>query len=146
MGFLPNLDSRGFIVVKSPKTKIRNKRRKKKRNGRIKWKQQKPLKQDQYHRYISSHRWAKRRRRYFATHPNWCFLCGSKEDVVLHHLTYERLGMEEDKDLMALCSFHHKEFHDSIGGSKKNMVQETFAFVAFKREEYAIEEVMKNIQ
>lgn len=37
--------------------------------------------------------------------------CGSKKDIHVHHLTYERMGHELDSDLMVLCEVCHDKVH-----------------------------------
>lgn len=64
---------------------------------------------------------------------NTCKVCGAKDEVTLHHLTYERLGNERDDDLIPLCWTHHGSFHLLIGGSKKNMQAETDHFIQAAR-------------
>jgi len=53
-----------------------------------------------YATYIASETWENRRRVYFDTHPTACELCG-----------YERMGAEDDEDLMALCKTCHSSVH-----------------------------------
>jgi hypothetical protein len=56
--------------------------------------------------------WAKRRARYYSSHPRACVACGSAEDVILHHRHYgEPLGCESDAALVALCRRHHAAEH-----------------------------------
>ncbi len=64
----------------------------------------------QYNLYIASDEWADRRVTYFAKYRRACRVCGNP-NVDLHHLTYRRLGMEQDRDLMPLCQRHHQEVH-----------------------------------
>lgn len=152
MGFLPSLDSKGFIIKKNPPTGIpfskrtaKQKRRIYKKHKRKKFRGDKALGAKDYHVYMGSKRWRKRRRRYYATNPNRCFMCGSKEEVTLHHLNYERLGIEKDSDLMPLCWEHHEELHNVIGGSKRNMEKETWLFIANYKHDEMVLEVFKNL-
>lgn len=56
--------------------------------------------------------WAKRRARYYDTHPRACVACGSDVDVILHHRTYRfPLGEEPDGALVPLCRRHHAAVH-----------------------------------
>jgi hypothetical protein len=57
-----------------------------------------------YHDYINSAQWHRRRAAWLRKHGGWCRACYRKGgEVELHHLTYARLGRERDDDLMALC-------------------------------------------
>jgi hypothetical protein len=66
---------------------------------------------EDYQRYISSAKWARRKVAYYAKHPKICRACGSKEDVHLHHHTYRRLRHELDEDLVPLCEDCHVLCH-----------------------------------
>lgn len=65
----------------------------------------------EYLSYIHSPAWAHRRALYYRTHPRRCAACGNPR-VELHHLTYDRLGHEDPRDLIPLCDFHHRQAHD----------------------------------
>jgi len=70
-----------------------------------------------YPEYLQSAHWARMRSiaRYRA---GWqCQRCGNEEGrrLDVHHLTYERLGCEEDTDLIVLCSLCHALEHDATG-------------------------------
>jgi 5-methylcytosine-specific restriction endonuclease McrA len=140
MSLLPLLDKNGFITKSKKKIKNRHSKRRQKH-----FKKAKPLQAKDYNSYISSKKWAKRRRRYYACNPNTCKVCGSREEITLHHLTYERLGKELDADLMPLCWKHHQSFHDLIGGSKKNMVVETEQFLQTALFDEEMDKVMRNL-
>lgn len=95
-----------------------------------------------YHSYINSRRWAKRRRAYYSRNPNICTVCGTREEVKLHHSSYERLGNELDSDLVPLCRSHHKAFHVAMGTSKGNMKQETVDFIEVAKFEIEAQNVL----
>jgi len=40
-----------------------------------------------------------------------CQLCNSKDNLNVHHRTYERRGHELASDLIVLCKQCHKTFH-----------------------------------
>jgi hypothetical protein len=65
-------------------------------------------------RYIHSPWWKRRKQRYYRRHLKKCRVCGSKVQVQLHHLTYERMYQERDTDLVALCAVHHKQAHRAV--------------------------------
>lgn len=64
-----------------------------------------------YLSYLRSPTWFERRKQHFARHGADCKVCGTLENMHLHHKTYERLGMEPDAHLVALCESCHKKVH-----------------------------------
>lgn len=68
-----------------------------------------------YHVYITSDEWKAKAKAAKQRAGNRCQLCNkSKDEIQLHahHRTYERLGHEEDSDLIVLCANCHAKFHD----------------------------------
>lgn len=112
-------------------------------NGVVSSMKKKPLQPKDYSFYIRSRKWNKRRRRYFATNGNTCAICGSKEGLNLHHKTYQRLGMEEDADLVPLCKEHHDELHSLIGISK-DMTLATDTFIEEKSAEINLSNIFRS--
>jgi hypothetical protein len=89
-----------------------------------------------YDAYLVSDTWRARRKAWYATTPHlldlvaaWLTRCGTPPACLvcdqewnlrsghLHHLTYERLGHEEDEDLVPLCARHHRQLHCALEGS-----------------------------
>lgn len=65
-----------------------------------------------YRGYIASPEWAARRASYYENHERRCRSCGAKDkEIHLHHRTYERIGREDDSDLMPLCYSCHSILH-----------------------------------
>ncbi len=65
-----------------------------------------------YDAYIKSHEWKARRQRAVELAGYCCEKCGATAwdtKLEVHHLTYERLGDEADKDLVALCPKCHEK-------------------------------------
>lgn len=82
-----------------------------------------------YEEYINSHLWGARKSRYYREHGRKCAACGSAEHIQLHHMVYTaRDGTEPDKNLVALCDYHHTEFH-VLHGSSGNMKELTLVYV-----------------
>ncbi len=66
---------------------------------------------DFYLAYLNSSAWRMRRNRALKLGGYRCFQCGSKRDLQVHHLSYERLGAEHDSDLQVLCADCHEGHH-----------------------------------
>jgi hypothetical protein len=64
-----------------------------------------------YAEYLKSKEWRDIRNRLLKERGFNCERCNSKKNLQIHHLTYERLGFEEDNDLVILCEKCHKEVH-----------------------------------
>jgi hypothetical protein len=64
-----------------------------------------------YAEYLQSAWWRERRNRSLQLAEYRCQQCGAKRDLQVHHVTYERLGAEEDGDLEVLCRGCHEGEH-----------------------------------
>lgn len=67
----------------------------------------------EYLEYIHSEEWKKKRQHIAWTQKNTCQICGNKvyKNFQVHHLNYENLGKEQDKDLILLCEHCHSNIH-----------------------------------
>jgi len=88
-----------------------------------------------YTEYIKSREWLIKRTEVMANpyygRPNTCFLCRRKKNLIVHHLTYDRLGNEREDDLMILCSTCHNKTHTVDGehtSDKKRIIKFPFLF------------------
>jgi hypothetical protein len=79
-----------------------------------------------YDAYLASHAWRQRRKAWYAawltSHgiPPVCVVCDrawSLRSGHLHHLTYLRIGAEDDRDLVPLCARHHRRLHEVLARS-----------------------------
>ncbi len=66
-----------------------------------------------YDKYIHSPEWRARAEAIKARDGYRCRICHSSRDLQVHHSTYERLGHEDDLDLITLCDSCHSLFHES---------------------------------
>ena len=70
-----------------------------------------------YYTYINSPDWTERKRRYFEIREKQCALCFTRRNIDLHHIRYSDRGNEPDSDLVAICRYHHEQFHRMYGVS-----------------------------
>ena len=66
---------------------------------------------EEYKEYLQSEDWQLIRMARLRADNFTCQKCGSKQNLQVHHLTYERVGCECIKDLTTLCKNCHSEVH-----------------------------------
>lgn len=66
---------------------------------------------EEYKEYLQSEDWQLIRVARLRADNFTCRKCGSKQNLQVHHLTYERVGCECIKDLITLCKDCHSEAH-----------------------------------
>ncbi len=64
-----------------------------------------------YQEYLTSEHWDEVRRRELRFARYACRLCGSKDNLQVHHRSYENLGYERSSDVIVLCGDCHHKFH-----------------------------------
>jgi len=64
-----------------------------------------------YIKYIDSPEWINKRALVIKRDNFKCQQCGNKQNLEVHHLTYEHFKDEPLKDLITLCSGCHKSIH-----------------------------------
>ena len=64
-----------------------------------------------YADYLQTPEWQATRAHIFARDAHACRDCGAQHWLEVHHLTYERLGCEQDADLLTLCRECHQKRH-----------------------------------
>lgn len=75
-----------------------------------------------YTNYIHSQVWRKRRKQWYQKNPDaCCFICGKNRQLILHHITYIRIGNELDQDLISLCYTHHARVHSLLINESLNL-------------------------
>lgn len=79
-----------------------------------------------YSQYLKTRHWKAFRLKALKHHGKVCMMCGIKEVPYfhVHHLTYERLGCEEFKDVVVLCEECHNQVHKTGFVIKPNMMRE----------------------
>lgn len=75
--------------------------------------------QEKYAAYLLSDAWLAFRAQYYETHARRCWVCRATRGVELHHWTYERLGHEQDGDVVPLCRSCHQKVHESVSAGTK---------------------------
>lgn len=67
-----------------------------------------------YESYIRSSVWQMLRDKivYDYDYDGKCYMCGTKDNIRVHHITYIRLGDEHHSDLIPLCADCHKKIHE----------------------------------
>jgi hypothetical protein len=70
---------------------------------------------EEYKIYLLSKHWQQWRLEVLAFWEHRCALCYSRENVEVHHRTYERLGNERLTDCIVLCARCHK-LHTNFTG------------------------------
>lgn len=99
-----------------------------------------------YDAYLISGTWRARRRAWYAawltSHgtPPMCLVCGRvwrPRSGHLHHLTYVRIGREDDEDLAPLCAGGHRRLHQvldhSAGWRRMSRREASLAIIAHLR-------------
>ena len=64
-----------------------------------------------YESYILSSAWQRKADRARERANHTCTLCGSEENLEIHHLSYRRMGWEFPADLQCLCRECHRKVH-----------------------------------
>lgn len=127
-------------IMKMPRRKTRRGKKKKVvksakwtrefNEAMIEQKQMKKIPYMSYKLYMGSAYWKKRKLLYFNKHGKQCAVCKVTSGVTLHHKIYDNKlnGKEPDDHFVALCQFHHQQFHDNHQ-LMKNMQKDTDIFV-----------------
>lgn len=76
------------------------------------------LYKSEYQVYLESEEFGKIRQRVFRRDGNCCKICGSIDNLQIHHLTYRHVYQERDYELICLCRKCHEIYH-SIDNYKK---------------------------
>ena len=66
---------------------------------------------DEYEAYLASPEWGRMKKWAKSHYGNKCALCGSSDEIHVHHTNYKRLGREYPEDLSLLCKWCHAKHH-----------------------------------
>ena len=85
-----------------------------------------------YAAYLRSPHWLSVRKKYLASGlPMVCYVCGTDQQIVLHHIDYLRIGAEDiRRDLIPLCKTCHRGVHSYM---KAHRVRVESAHVAYRK-------------
>jgi len=68
---------------------------------------------ESYCKFLKSDYWKKKRLKVLKKNKFKCFICGGRAWQV-HHKSYNNLGRESEKDLIALCGKCHKKLSEKV--------------------------------
>ena len=87
------------------------------------------VRKPEYHLYIASAKWRRKRAAALKFHGHRCSECGRTEHLHVHHKTYRRLGRELMKDLVVLCSDCHSVQHEHNHKAVDAVSREFFSII-----------------
>lgn len=88
---------------------------------------QKPKRANWYANYLKSEHWKSKRAEALRHHGGKCSVCGSRDDLQVHHKHYGSLKHETMNDLQILCRGCHENAHEGKPGVFDPITQEYLA-------------------
>jgi len=82
------------------------------------------LKTMSYKEYLETDHWREKRKSALYRAKFKCQLCSSKENLHVHHNTYENRGNEKNEDLIVLCKECHERHHGKLIEEKEESKNE----------------------
>lgn len=86
-----------------------------------------------YSEYLNSPEWREVRKEILTIDIGICLSCKSKENLQVHHMTYENVGAELHEDLITLCRSCHVDIHKMEYDNRKILEAECVEFRNFLR-------------
>jgi len=74
-----------------------------------------------YNKFLKSKEWNKTKDFLKLVSEKECYICGSVNNLQVHHLRYATLNYEDKYDLIYLCSHHHFLYHFPNKLEKRNL-------------------------
>jgi 5-methylcytosine-specific restriction endonuclease McrA len=104
--------------LRKPTRRQRKRNRQKQREAEARNRLNKPKRKRfaSYREYIHSKQWARKRQQAFLHHGKKCAICGTVQDLQVHHLHYRSLYRERMADLQVLCERCHANEHEGKHG------------------------------
>lgn len=75
----------------------------------------------EYQLYLKSGKWKKKREEVFRYYGKQCVLCGSEENIIVHHRRYDNVTHEPLQDLVPLCIRCHNAYHKSARNKDRHI-------------------------
>jgi len=97
-----------------------------------------------YKEYLQTKHWQEIRKKALHRANYKCQLCSSKENLNVHHNTYENRGCEKEEDLIVLCQKCHGKFHDKFV-EDKNYIEEDEDLIRFE-ESKRMDELLESVK
>ncbi len=91
--------------------------------------QRRPWHTEEYRQHLRSDGWRARRSAYFKAHGYRCEACGIRKKITVHHLHYDTLGHESDKDIVTLCWRCHRNCHEADNSGRFASLIEATLFI-----------------
>jgi len=82
---------------------------------KLEYETQREKRKQEYANYLQSYEWKRKQKYIMEKYGYRCALC-FKPAVNVHHLTYDRVYLEDERDLIAVC----KDCHDFLHGFNKD--------------------------
>ena len=79
-----------------------------------------------YKSYLNSSHWKEKRKEFKKCYIRACVICGTNENIELHHITYKNIGKERLSDLCFLCRDCHESVHNKTKKVPGNNIIKTF--------------------
>ena len=89
--------------------------------------------------YLQSEKWKQFRNEKFEEYPT-CLICGGKDNLTLHHNTYENFGNEQDDEVEVICNSCHSKVHKSGIKDMRNVLMVNNDFII----NHHIESIVEN--
>lgn len=87
--------------------------------GTVNWGEKYGLDFRSYEDYLKSDLWKQKRKCALFVLGNRCQICRCQKGIVVHHVSYERIGKELIEDLSVLCKMCHKIVHALVAEDPK---------------------------
>lgn len=79
-----------------------------------------------YNEYLHSAEWRIKRQDILERDEFACSICESKENLQVHHVTYDNVGKEQHHELLTLCKSCHTKIHEVSWDERQIMEQKGF--------------------
>ena len=97
---------------------------------------------EQYTEYLNSDYWKETRERILSKRGVKCAICGSKENLHVHHTNYSNVGNEDERFLYPLCRDCHFKLHQLC---EENIENKYKLFSIFERHKEQMKREVKDI-